>query len=105
MDIGHHLPFLDVDFLSFLIQMTKKIKKLEKETGMWKSRWENSTKALLEMAEEVRSGNVMSVIRDIKYGASFALFGSTPGWALTSEGVKVIKGGDCKHGSWPKGLG
>ena len=34
--------------------MTKKIKKLEKETTMWRSRWENSNKALLEMAEEVR---------------------------------------------------
>lgn len=37
----------------FLIQMTKKIKKLEKETAMYRSRWESSNKALLEMAEEV----------------------------------------------------
>lgn len=33
--------------------MTKKIKKLEKETAMYRSRWESSNKALLEMAEEV----------------------------------------------------
>lgn len=33
--------------------MTKKIKKLEKETAMYQSRWESSNKALLEMAEEV----------------------------------------------------
>ena len=33
--------------------MTKKIKKLEKETTMYRSRWESSNKALLEMAEEV----------------------------------------------------
>lgn len=35
------------------IQMTKKIKKLEKETAMYRSRWESSNKALVEMAEEV----------------------------------------------------
>lgn len=40
--------------LLFFIQMTKKIKKLEKETAMYRSRWESSNKALLEMAEEVR---------------------------------------------------
>jgi len=34
--------------------MTKKIKKLEKETAMYRSRWESSNKALLEMAEEVK---------------------------------------------------
>uniref|UniRef100_A0A8P4GPV2 Taxilin alpha n=1 Tax=Dicentrarchus labrax TaxID=13489 RepID=A0A8P4GPV2_DICLA len=33
-------------------KMTKKIKKLEKETAMYRSRWESSNKALLEMAEE-----------------------------------------------------
>lgn len=33
--------------------MTKKIKKLEKETTMYRSRWESSNRALLEMAEEV----------------------------------------------------
>lgn len=36
------------------LQMTKKIKKLEKETAMYRSRWESSNKALLEMAEEVK---------------------------------------------------
>lgn len=34
--------------------MTKKIKKLEKETAMYRSRWESSNKTLLEMAEEVK---------------------------------------------------
>ncbi|XP_035490655.1 alpha-taxilin [Scophthalmus maximus] len=33
-------------------KMTKKIKKLEKETAMYRSRWESSNKALVEMAEE-----------------------------------------------------
>ncbi|KAM9776962.1 alpha-taxilin [Syngnathus typhle] len=33
-------------------KMTKKIKKLEKETAMYRSRWESSNRALLEMAEE-----------------------------------------------------
>ncbi|XP_061672134.1 alpha-taxilin isoform X2 [Syngnathoides biaculeatus] len=33
-------------------KMTKKIKKLEKETAMYRARWESSNKALLEMAEE-----------------------------------------------------
>lgn len=37
----------------FPFQMTKKIKKLEKETAMYRSRWESSNKALLEMSEEV----------------------------------------------------
>uniref|UniRef100_UPI00358EEF55 alpha-taxilin-like n=1 Tax=Myxine glutinosa TaxID=7769 RepID=UPI00358EEF55 len=35
-------------------KMTKKIKKLEKETSVWRNRWESSNKALLDMAEEVR---------------------------------------------------
>lgn len=34
--------------------MTKKIKKLEKETLLWRTKWENNNKALLQMAEEVR---------------------------------------------------
>ncbi|XP_041066674.1 gamma-taxilin isoform X3 [Carcharodon carcharias] len=33
-------------------QMTKKIKKLEKETTVWRTKWENNNKALLQMAEE-----------------------------------------------------
>lgn len=37
----------------FFPQMTKKIKKLEKETAMYRSRWESSNKALVDMAEEV----------------------------------------------------
>ena len=38
---------------SVFTQMTKKIKKLEKETAHWRTRWENSNKALVNMAEEV----------------------------------------------------
>nr|XP_060479883.1 gamma-taxilin isoform X4 [Panthera onca] len=34
-------------------KMTKKIKKLEKETIIWRTKWENNNKALLQMAEEV----------------------------------------------------
>lgn len=34
-------------------QMTKTIRKLEKETTMWRTRWENSNRSLLEMVEEV----------------------------------------------------
>lgn len=33
--------------------MTKKIKKLEKETTQWRSKWESNNQALLQMAEEV----------------------------------------------------
>lgn len=35
------------------LQMTKKIKKLEKETTQWRSKWESNNQALLQMAEEV----------------------------------------------------
>ncbi|KAJ7300334.1 hypothetical protein JRQ81_000056 [Phrynocephalus forsythii] len=34
-------------------KMTKKIKKLEKEIIVWRTKWENNNKALLQMAEEV----------------------------------------------------
>ncbi|KAM8976310.1 gamma-taxilin [Pelodytes ibericus] len=33
-------------------KMTKKIKKLEKETFVWRTKWENNNKALIQMAEE-----------------------------------------------------
>lgn len=48
-----HMPDVMFFFFLLLFQMTKKIKKLEKETAMYRSRWESSNKALLEMAEEV----------------------------------------------------
>ena len=35
------------------LQMTKKIKKLEKETTQWRTKWESNNQALLQMAEEV----------------------------------------------------
>jgi len=40
------------NFKQEMDKMTKKIKKLEKETSLWRTRWENSNKALVEMAEE-----------------------------------------------------
>ncbi|XP_043847102.1 gamma-taxilin isoform X2 [Dromiciops gliroides] len=43
-------------------QMTKKIKKLEKETIVWRTKWENNNKALLQMAEE-------KTVRDKEYKA------------------------------------
>ncbi|XP_007955508.2 gamma-taxilin-like [Orycteropus afer afer] len=43
-------------------KMTKKIKKLEKETILWRSKWENNNKILLQMAEE-------KAIRDKGYKA------------------------------------
>ncbi|XP_043928721.1 gamma-taxilin-like, partial [Protopterus annectens] len=41
-------------------KMTKKIKKLEKETTVWRTKWENNNKALLQMAEE-------KTVRDKEY--------------------------------------
>ncbi|XP_067144887.1 gamma-taxilin-like isoform X2 [Centruroides vittatus] len=39
-------------FKSDMDAMSKKIKKLQKETGQWKTRWESSNRALIEMAAE-----------------------------------------------------
>ena len=39
-------------------RMSKQIKKLEKETEAWKSRWETSNKALLKLSEEVRVNHI-----------------------------------------------
>lgn len=39
-------------FKSDMEAMSKKIKKLQKETGQWKTRWESSNRALIEMAAE-----------------------------------------------------
>lgn len=36
-----------------LFQMTEKMKKMDKETNLWKSRFENCNKALTDMMEEV----------------------------------------------------
>ncbi|XP_039089842.1 gamma-taxilin isoform X4 [Hyaena hyaena] len=43
-------------------KMTKKIKKLEKETIIWRTKWENNNKVLLQMAEE-------KTVRDKEYKA------------------------------------
>ncbi|XP_064183129.1 gamma-taxilin isoform X1 [Anguilla rostrata] len=43
-------------------KMTKKIKKLEKETMLWRTKWENNNQALLQMAEE-------KTVRDKHYKA------------------------------------
>ncbi|XP_036295465.1 gamma-taxilin isoform X4 [Pipistrellus kuhlii] len=51
-------------------KMTKKIKKLEKETLLWRTKWENNNKALLQMAEEVRWFPVTKkTVRDKEYKA------------------------------------
>ncbi|KAM9576356.1 gamma-taxilin-like isoform 3-T7 [Trichechus inunguis] len=44
-------------------QMTKKIKKLEKETTVWRTKWENNNEILLQMAEE-------KAVRDKEYKTS-----------------------------------
>ncbi|XP_039708015.1 gamma-taxilin-like isoform X2 [Pteropus medius] len=44
-------------------KMTKKIKKLEKEMLIWRTKWESNNKALLQMAEE-------KTIRDKEYRSS-----------------------------------
>lgn len=41
-------------WLLYFPQMTKKIKKLEKETTLWRTKWETNNQTLLQMAEEVR---------------------------------------------------
>ncbi|XP_023370093.1 gamma-taxilin isoform X1 [Otolemur garnettii] len=51
-------------------KMTKKIKKLEKETIIWRTKWENNNKALLQMAEEVRwFPATKKTVRDKEYKA------------------------------------
>ncbi|CAB1320383.1 unnamed protein product [Coregonus sp. 'balchen'] len=47
-------------------KMTKKIKKLEKETSMYRSRWESSNKALLVMAEEGKVGRLEKLCRALQ---------------------------------------
>lgn len=39
--------------------MTEKMKKMEKETHLWKSRFENCNKALTDMMEEVRPSRTL----------------------------------------------
>ncbi|XP_013414749.1 alpha-taxilin [Lingula anatina] len=51
-------------FKTEMDKMGKKIKKLEKETTMWKTRSENSNKALLDMAEEkTRSDKELAMLQ------------------------------------------
>lgn len=47
--------------------MTKKIKKLEKETTLWRTKWETNNQTLLQMAEEVR--NTCQLIQQVTYGS------------------------------------
>uniref|UniRef100_A0A674BMJ6 Taxilin gamma n=2 Tax=Salmo trutta TaxID=8032 RepID=A0A674BMJ6_SALTR len=44
--------FLPCSGSQFIWRMTKKIKKLEKETSLWRTKWETNNQALLQMAEE-----------------------------------------------------
>lgn len=54
-----------IDLFPSFLQMTKKIKKLEKETAMYRSRWESSNKALLEMAEEVKNMEIFITVMQV----------------------------------------
>lgn len=40
---------------NFFVQMSQKMKKMEKESDLWKMRFENCNKALTDMIEEVRT--------------------------------------------------
>ena len=52
--IGFKKLFKNAHWLgNICLKMTKKMKKLEKDTTMYRQRWESSNKALLTMAEEV----------------------------------------------------
>lgn len=42
----------------FSVQMSEKMKKMEKESNVWKTRFENCNKALTDMLEEVQSQQV-----------------------------------------------
>ena len=44
------------NFKSEMAQMTKKIKKLEKEIQMWKGRWESSNTQLEKVTKEKENG-------------------------------------------------
>ncbi|XP_075395967.1 gamma-taxilin-like [Tenrec ecaudatus] len=51
---------LFISFRQEMKKMTKKIKKLEKETIIWRTKWENNNEVLLKMAEE-------KIVRDKEY--------------------------------------
>lgn len=51
-------------FVSF-VKMTKTIKKLEKETMMWKQKWEKSNQSLVELSGDV------SIFTQAERGLSF----------------------------------
>ncbi|KAM7041343.1 gamma-taxilin-like isoform 2-T2 [Molossus nigricans] len=54
---------LFITFRQEMEKMTEKIKKLEKEMMIWRTKWESNNKVLLQMAEE-------KTIRDKEYNAS-----------------------------------
>lgn len=54
------VSLLAVDYMVCYLQMTKKIKKLEKETTQWRTKWESNNQALLQMAEEVKVHTIFS---------------------------------------------
>ncbi|XP_069745991.1 gamma-taxilin isoform X3 [Narcine bancroftii] len=51
-ELRHKCEFMKQQEAHLRQQMTKKIKKLEKETTVWRTKWESNNKALLQMAEE-----------------------------------------------------
>ena len=60
-------PILYTFIAVVLLQMSKKICKLEKETSSWKQRWEKSHQALLEMAadKQQRDGELALATRQL----------------------------------------
>jgi hypothetical protein len=60
-------PVLSTFIAVVLLQMSKKICKLEKETSSWKQRWEKSHQALLEMAadKQQRDGELALATRQL----------------------------------------
>lgn len=54
--LGKTEKFKHFDLPAFS-QMTEKMKKVEKEANLWKTRFENCNKTLIDMIEEVGGGN------------------------------------------------
>lgn len=74
--------------------MTKKIKKLEKETIIWRTKWENNNKALLQMAEEVRWFLTTEVVFLVMGTQEVRYLAGLGGWLNTIH--DVFQGCRCK---------
>lgn len=60
-------PMQSIFIAAVLLQMSKRICKLEKETSSWKQRWEESHQALLEMSadKQQRDGELALATRQL----------------------------------------